>query len=84
MEGKPPVNNPRLINSILELEERCTGRMVWGKENSFCFFNHLPYLQNQYSILGFHISVFFLCLVLSKLKCIIPGDFICPIAKLQF
>lgn len=48
------------------------------------FFNHFPYLQNQCSILGLHISVFFVCLVLGKLKCMIPGDFICPIAKLQF
>lgn len=50
-------------------------------------FNNLLYLQNQCSILGFHIfSVYssFVCLVPGIIKCIILGDFICPIAKLQF
>lgn len=82
MEGKHPLNNLKLINSILELEERCTGRMVWGKENTICFL--IIYLTYKALILGFHISVFFVFLVLGKLKCVIPGDFVCPIAKLLF
>lgn len=55
-----------------------------GKGEHNLLFNHLPHLQNQCPILGFHISVFFVFLVLGKLKCMIPGDFVCPIAKLMF
>lgn len=45
-------------------------------------FSHLPYLQNQCTISGFHVLSFYFHLVLGKLKCIIPGGLICPTAKL--
>lgn len=52
-----------------------------GKGKPNLLFNYLPYLQNHFRVSYQYILPLF---VLGKPKCTIPGDFICPLAKLSF